>query len=537
MVKNPNNGSPKYYDLSSETVHVRQGESVVPVYKDEFAEIKTSTLTDPFLTYTVEEDCASAFTNGSGVYALSGSSYGKTLVTVQGKVNKLDRVSFVLFVNEDEYEYEEGSFGIDFQAALDQKLIDSNDVIDGKQDAVPVNIKVLLAGAGLPDITWQLDVKNDDDTFAALDSSVAEITPGEEAGSAFIKTKKGTNYKIYVRVFSDNELLASKSFTIGEVDATSISEVGEKVEDGQVAVVESTEPGAGICETGKTFKLVPIKYVPSNATQLDGQLVWSSDTPEVATVDSEGMVTTWTTGTTNIKVSYTVNGTETSSIYKLTVKQGDIPVTEISCNSELTLTRIGATENIEASVMPANATNKTLTYTITGEQGIVEVSSTGVVTAKKVGTTTICVASASTPSVNKTITVTVKGEADKPNTSSTPVPTVAPTVVPTGAATAAPTETPASENLKPAKAKITSIKNVKGKKAQVKFKKVKGAIVYQVVYSTKKNFKSAKKVKVTKTSCTLKKLKKGKTYYVKVRAYNSYGYGAYSAVKKVKIKK
>ena len=51
-----------------------------------------------------------------------------------------------------------------------------------------------------------------------------------------------------------------------------------------------------------------------------------------------------------------------------------------------------------------------------------------------------------------------------------------------------------------------------------------------------------KKSTTTKTSVRFKKLKKGKTYYVKVRAYkkdsaNSKVYGSYSAVKKVKIKK
>lgn len=45
-----------------------------------------------------------------------------------------------------------------------------------------------------------------------------------------------------------------------------------------------------------------------------------------------------------------------------------------------------------------------------------------------------------------------------------------------------------------------------------------------------------------KTSYTIKKLKKGKTYYVKVRAYkldkqNNKAYGPYSKVKKLKIKK
>ena len=63
-----------------------------------------------------------------------------------------------------------------------------------------------------------------------------------------------------------------------------------------------------------------------------------------------------------------------------------------------------------------------------------------------------------------------------------------------------------------------------------------------VKYSTSKTFKTGKILRVTNTKATLKKLKTGKTYYVKARAYkvDSAGnriYGKYSAVKKVVIKK
>lgn len=87
---------------------------------------------------------------------------------------------------------------------------------------------------------------------------------------------------------------------------------------------------------------------------------------------------------------------------------------------------------------------------------------------------------------------------------------------------------------KPAKAKISSAKNVKTKKITVKWKKVTGATKYQV--RTVLGKKTVKKT-TTKTTYTFKKLKKNKTYKVSVRAYNSAGYGAWSTAKKVKIKK
>ena len=97
---------------------------------------------------------------------------------------------------------------------------------------------------------------------------------------------------------------------------------------------------------------------------------------------------------------------------------------------------------------------------------------------------------------------------------------------------------------KPSKPAISTVKNTKSKQMSVKLKKkVSGAKGYEMVYATNKRFtKNKKTVRFTGTSKTVKKLKKGQTYYVKVRAYkvDSANYrvpGSYSSVKKVKIEK
>ncbi len=92
----------------------------------------------------------------------------------------------------------------------------------------------------------------------------------------------------------------------------------------------------------------------------------------------------------------------------------------------------------------------------------------------------------------------------------------------------------------PGKVKITSVKNVKGKKISAKWEKVKGAKGYQVQYALNKKFKKKKSIQTKKTKYTIKKLKKKKTYYIRVRAYKMNGkkkvYGKWSKVKKVKRK-
>ena len=89
-----------------------------------------------------------------------------------------------------------------------------------------------------------------------------------------------------------------------------------------------------------------------------------------------------------------------------------------------------------------------------------------------------------------------------------------------------------------------TLKNKKKKQLTITIKKVTGAAGYQVTYSTDKKFKKkvTKTKNITKNTLTLKKLKKGKTYYVKVKAYkkDSAGrkvYSKFSKVAKLKIKK
>lgn len=86
---------------------------------------------------------------------------------------------------------------------------------------------------------------------------------------------------------------------------------------------------------------------------------------------------------------------------------------------------------------------------------------------------------------------------------------------------------------------ISSVSQTKkGRKVKIKYNKLKGSSGYQVQYSTTKKFKKKTVLSVKKTSATTKKLKKGKQYYVRVRAYikknNKTYYSKWSKIKKTK---
>ena len=91
--------------------------------------------------------------------------------------------------------------------------------------------------------------------------------------------------------------------------------------------------------------------------------------------------------------------------------------------------------------------------------------------------------------------------------------------------------------------RLKSAKSKKAKQATIRWAKVKNVDGYVVEYSTKANMKSAKKknVKASTISLTVKNLKKGKKYYVRVRGFKVIDgqkvYTRYSAKKAVSIKK
>ena len=155
----------------------------------------------------------------------------------------------------------------------------------------------------------------------------------------------------------------------------------------------------------------------------------------------------------------------------------------------------------------------------------------------------------------------------KPTAVPTAIPTLKPTIAPTVTPTVPSTEIPSntgylSDNKQTATsvppnvtnenksvtegAKVPRVKSsklkVSGKcKVKASWKKLTNVSGYQIQYAPNKKFKKAKRKTVKSTSVTIKKLKKKKTYFVRVRAYKLVDgkkvYGKWSAVKKVKIKK
>lgn len=93
------------------------------------------------------------------------------------------------------------------------------------------------------------------------------------------------------------------------------------------------------------------------------------------------------------------------------------------------------------------------------------------------------------------------------------------------------------------KTAITSLRSKKKGQLVIRWKKKQGIGGYEVQCGTQKTFKQAKIKKISgkgKTGITLKKLKRKRTYYVRMRSWKMVQgrcvYGAWSKLQKVKIK-
>ena len=132
---------------------------------------------------------------------------------------------------------------------------------------------------------------------------------------------------------------------------------------------------------GSTLTLSPV-VTPSGA--LRPALEWDSDNPAAVTVSDTGVVRGVAEGTSVI-TAYATDGSGLSA--KCTVK-AIRPVTSITLNQgSAKLTSIGQTVTLQATVLPADASDKGVTWS-TSSAAVATVSG-GVVTAKGDGTATI----------------------------------------------------------------------------------------------------------------------------------------------------
>ena len=172
--------------------------------------------------------------------------------------------------------------------------------------------------------------------------------------------------------------------------ATSVADPTQKatvaVEVGGVQKVTVTAPQPSL-KVGETITLTAQVEVFGNVSQT---VTWSTNKAQVATVDpSSGAVTAVATGSVIITATSTVDITKKASctleVTAAAPKPEKIPVVAIVVTPNVKTLTVGAKVTLSATVAPVEATEQGYTWR-SEDANIAEVSATGEVTAKGVGT-------------------------------------------------------------------------------------------------------------------------------------------------------
>jgi uncharacterized protein YjdB len=160
----------------------------------------------------------------------------------------------------------------------------------------------------------------------------------------------------------------------------------------------TVSPATATLSVGATQQLTPT-VAPANAT--NKTVSYSSNNTGVATVNGSGLVTAIASGTATITVT-TQDGAKTATAV-ITVNTSNVAVTSVSLSPASATLSVGATQQLTPTVLPSNATNKTVSYA-SNNTGVATVNTSGLVTAVSNGTATITV---TTTDGNKTSTAVI----------------------------------------------------------------------------------------------------------------------------------
>ncbi len=177
---------------------------------------------------------------------------------------------------------------------------------------------------------------------------------------------------------------------VGTATITVTTEDGGKTATCAVTVYDTTISVTGVTLDEETLTINKGESATLTATVLPADasnksVTWISDKPDIATVDDVGKVTALSAGTATITVT-TVDGNFTATCL-VTVR---IPVTGLTLDKETLTIKKGESATLTATVLPADATNKSVTW-VSDKPKIAKVDNTGKITALAVGKATITV--------------------------------------------------------------------------------------------------------------------------------------------------
>lgn len=170
----------------------------------------------------------------------------------------------------------------------------------------------------------------------------------------------------------------------------------------------SLSPSATNINTGASVT-ISATVTPSNAD--DKTVTWSSSNTAIATVSSNGVVTGVKAGSATITAT-AHDGSGVKGTCSVTVKNPSIEPTSISLSETFYIMAFNDTYQLEATVYPSNATNKTVTWSVNSSYA--SVSNTGLVTSNALSNTQVTVTAKTYNGKSATCTINIIPTKDYP---------------------------------------------------------------------------------------------------------------------------
>ena len=186
--------------------------------------------------------------------------------------------------------------------------------------------------------------------------------------------------EVTCKVYINGEMTEFKQFIESDVVPTDDETPGDDTEKISVESVSLSESEITLV-IGET-KAITATVLPENAT--NKSLRWSISGTDVATVE-DGLVTAVGVGRTILIVSSNDGGKYKTCVINVT--DGSVPIQSISLNESTINMEVGESETLEATVLPENASDKSVTWT--SEDPTIATVEDGLVRAVAEGHTTI----------------------------------------------------------------------------------------------------------------------------------------------------
>ena len=248
--------------------------------------------------------------------------------------------------------------------------------------------------------------------------ATAELTEGESTTLTATVLPENADDKVYYWSSSDNQV-ASVSES-GEVFAVKPGKavIKARARDNDiegsctVTVIKKIIAVASVSLDKETLELTEGGSYSFTATVLpedadDKSLTWDSSDKEVATVDKNGVVTAVKPGKSTITATSVFDSKKKASC-ELTVVEKLIPVESITLDKESFSLTVGQNYTLSATVLPDNASDKSLTWESSDTD--VAVVTAGKVVGAGVGTAVITAKSVSDPDITASCTVKVESD-------------------------------------------------------------------------------------------------------------------------------